>query len=407
MPSVSELGKRIKREKGARGWSYETLSGRSGVSVAALKRVVSGVQQGMHVDSVSRVAAAFGLPVDELTGHDAIPAAEAAADGVRNLRNVVLSPAMLPGLASLAVVDGEPRGVVDLAEAVTQGWANYWGGRLDLVVMELPALIAECRLAAAELGAASAALPLAQAWELAATALVNYGQEDLAGMAAERAVNAAALGDDPLLTATVTGTYSWVLLHQGRYADAEAVAVAAAMGVTPPRRAAAPAALASYGNLLMCAVAPRVALLGDPADLVDEARGIGAQLGGKTPVFQTAFGPNTVAMQEVYAYAMLKRPGRAMTAARAVELDQLEGISRGRHWLDLAQVHVDAGRTKNALGALKAASAMSPEWFGRQGIARSLVRQVREELTRPSDEVMALASLARVDTSDPGVSLVI
>lgn len=407
MATVSELGLNVMRLRKARNWTHEELSRRAGVSLSSLKRVQRGAQQGLATDAVVRLAEAFTVPVGELTGQPSVPAAEATAGALRDLRDMILSPVFLPGMAALVVADGEPRELAALEADVSAAWARYWRGDLDEMVRALPGLIAEGLVVARELGAAAAAKPLAQAWELAGTAMVNYGREDVAGIALERAVHAAVAGPDEVLTATVTGTASWVMLHQARYREAEAVALAAADQLAPTRRGALPVELAGYGNLLMCAIAPRVALGGDPVDLLDEARGVAGQLGRKTPVYQTAFGPTTVAMQGAYGYAMLKRPGDALRMAKDVEIGQLTGISRGRHYLDLGQSLVDAGRYPSALKVLRAAADIAPEWFGHQMIARSLVQQIREEQSRISDDLAGLAVLARVDTAEPAVSLVI
>lgn len=406
MAQPSELGKRIKRERGVREWSQEELSRRAGVGVATIGRVESGSQQGMHSDTVTRVAEALGLAVGELTGQSGTPATEAASAAVRDLRDVILSPSLLPGLAALAVADGEPRPATDLAAAIAAAWADYWAGNFDAVVAVVPALVAEARVAEAE-GGAEHVPNLAMAWELAASIMVFYGREDVAATGAERAVVAAARGDDPVLTATVTGTYSWVLLHQGRYAESEAVALAAAATIEPARRGASRLELAGYGNLLCNAVAPRVAQAKTAVDLVEAAAGVAAQLGRREAVYAASFAPNTVAMQNTYGWVMLKNPGKALAAAKRVDLADLPGIRAGRHRLDVAQALVDAGRYPAALNMLRLAADVSPEWFRHQAIAGDLIRQIREEQTRASDEVAALARLARVDAPGPTVALVI
>jgi hypothetical protein len=84
----------------------------------------------------------------------------------------------------------------------------------------LPSLIGEARLTARSAGPAAHGL-LAQSYDQAALLLVHMGKEDLAALAAERAITAAAGCDDELLHAMLRGTYAWVMLHQGRFADAE------------------------------------------------------------------------------------------------------------------------------------------------------------------------------------------
>jgi hypothetical protein len=61
-----------------------------------------------------------------------------------------------------------------------------------------------------------------------ASLVVHVGKEDLAAVAAERAIAAAASGDDERLHGTMRGIYTRVLLHQGRLGAADRIAVVAA-----------------------------------------------------------------------------------------------------------------------------------------------------------------------------------
>jgi hypothetical protein len=76
-----------------------------------------------------------------------------------------------------------------------------------------------------------------------------------------------------------------------------------------------------------------------------------------------AFAPVTVAMQETYGYATLKKPGKALTAARRIGRGELQGISRGAHLMDVAQAHFDQGHRRTAATTLLDARDVSPVWF--------------------------------------------
>jgi amino acid permease len=68
-------------------------------------------------------------------------------------------------------------------------------------------------------------------------------------MAARRALDLVAGGDDALLAAALTGSVSWQLLVSGRFAEAEHVAVRAAESIEPHGEVPT-AALSVYGRCL-------------------------------------------------------------------------------------------------------------------------------------------------------------
>jgi hypothetical protein len=110
-------------------------------------------------------------------------------------------------------------------------------------------------------------------------------------------------------------------------------------------------------------------------------------------VWETSFAAASVQMQATYAYAVQREPGKALKAARKVDLADLPGtISRGRHLLDVAQAHVDARHGGAAVSVLSQARQMAPVWFRHQQVARMLVSELLERqqrLTRPLRELAA------------------
>jgi len=183
------------------------------------------------------------------------------------------------------------------------------------------------------------------------------------------------------------------MLHQGRFADSERVAVAAAEAAGAVRDARPGRRDATRGVLLMTAVGPAAVAGGDVAAYVAEAAALAAGLGGPVSVHGTSFSVASVRMQAVYAYAVRRDYGRALREAAAVRpLEDLPGtISRARHLLDIAQAHVDAGETGEATGVLGQALRMAPEWFSHQEAARLLVGEIMDRKARLSDPLKDLA----------------
>jgi len=159
----------------------------------------------------------------------------------------------------------------------------------------LPPLIGEARLTSQTAGPPAHSL-LAQSYELAAFLMVHMGKEDLGALAAERAFTSAVPSNDELLHAIVQGTYAWVLLHQGRLAQSEKLAVTVADRMEPSFSAPTKT-IAVWGNLLMTALAPAAAAGHDFSQYVALASAGAERLRHKVNIYQTSFGPALVHMR--------------------------------------------------------------------------------------------------------------
>lgn len=375
--------------------TQEELAERAGVSADTVKKLEQGQRTTARISTLTALAKGLGVTPSALLGRRE-RLERNSPDGVLAVRDALLSPADLyPGIDPGDA--GEPMGAAELGAAVRHGWDCYWAGSLGELAGMLPGLIGEGRLAERENGAGACGA-LAQSYQLAADLMVHMGNDDLAAVAAERALSAAARGDDELQHATLAGTASWVLLHQGRHADAELVARKAAEAIEPRELGtAAGEHVTVYGALLLSAAAPAAAARAAAvAGYMDAAGEAAALLPGDRHDYWVSFGPTQVAMQRCYTSAVLGEPGRALDAARAVRQADLLPISWGAHHLDVAQACVDARKYRQATGALLTACEVSPQWFRHQGTARGLVRQLREHERRPSGPLKRLQAVTGV-----------
>jgi transcriptional regulator with XRE-family HTH domain len=395
MPELTgtELGDRLRRLRRERGITREELAARSGVSQVMIARTEQG-KRFPRLPILTNLASALDVSLSELL--DKQPRLGTDRDGasVLALRDLLLSPSLLPGITPAD--DAEPPTPEDLDTGLTQATAAYWDGRFAELATMLPHLITDTRLAARQ-DPVRSARPLALACDLAAALLVHFGRDDLAAVGAGQAVTAAAAGDDELLHATEEGTYAWVLLHQGRMGEAEHLASRAAQRIQPPFTAPAPN-LATWGNLLMTALAPAAAAGRDISDYISLAQAAATRLGRRQPVYLTSFGPTSVAIQTVHAHAVMREPAKALKAAHAIKPGDLTGISHGRHLLDIAQAHVDARHDKDATLTLTRARSIAPTWFAHQGIARMLTAELTQRARRLTPALRDLAA----STTMPG-----
>jgi transcriptional regulator with XRE-family HTH domain len=393
MSNITTIGSRLRSARRERGLTQERLAERSGVSVELISALEREKRESARITSLASLAKALGITESDLLDRrERLQGGN--AEGVLAVRDTLLSIADLPGI-DLADDSGEPTPLPALEFAIRRGWDLYWDGRLAGLASMLPGLIGEARITRKQDGPGASG-PLAQSYQLAADLMIHAGHDDLAMVAAERALSAAANGNDELQHATLAGTVSWVLLHQGRTADAEKVAAAAAAKIEP-RTSASPEHVTVYGSLLLSAAAPAATASrgSDVETYIGLARSAAGRREKDRHDYWTSFGPTQVAMQDTYTSAVLGRPGRALRAAAGVRRENLLAISWGAHHLDRAQalaMNGKPGSDGKAAQALAVAHGVSPEWFRHQGLARSLTRELagrKARLGEPLNTLMA------------------
>jgi transcriptional regulator with XRE-family HTH domain len=388
----STIGDRLRGARRERGLTQEQLAERSGVSVELISALEREKRETARITSLTNLANALGITVSDLLDRRE-RLQKNNTEGILAVRDTLLSVTDLPGI-DFAADSGEPTPLPELDAAVRRGWDLYWDGELAGLAAMLPGLIGEARITREHAGPA-AARPLAQAYQLSADLMVHTGNDDLAMVAAERALAAAARGDDELQHATLAGTASWVLLHQGRTGDAEKVAAAAAEKIEPRMSTATPEHVTVWGSLLLSAAAPAATASrgSDVETYIGLARSAAARWEEDRHDYWVSFGPSQVAMQDTYTSAVLGRPGRALKAARGVRRESLLPISWGAHHLDKAQaLATDSTQEgdRQAAEALAVACEVSPEWFRHQGLARTLTRELADRHSRPSEPLSSL-----------------
>jgi transcriptional regulator with XRE-family HTH domain len=387
MTDASPLGARLKAARKDRDLTQEELAEAAGLSRDLIAKLEQGQRQSARLISLVKLANALDVELSTLVGKRDQLGADRDGGSVLTLRDAILSPSFLPALDDGA--EGEPTAVEVLQDAVNDAWRHYWAGEFGPLLARIPGLIAEARLSHSAFGP-SAARVLSQSYDLGANLLVQLGRTDLAAIASERAIVAAHDGDDEFLWATLHATYSWLLLHQARLEESERVAADIAARIEPSF-SSPPTHLAAWGNLLVTALAPAAAAGRDVAEYVSMASAAGERLGERVPVYHTAFGPASAAMQAVHAYTVRREPAKALKAARRLQPGDLRGISWGAHLLDVAQAHADTRHFKTAEERLLEARAQSDVWFRHQAVAKNLVETIREEETRLSPGIRSLA----------------
>ena len=370
----STLGSRIRTLRG-KVLTQQYLADAAGVSVDLIRKLEQGARQTASITSLQKIARALDVDVAELLGKPrSLPSTHPNAGTVAIRR--ALTP--VDDLLDEMPVDVDVLGLRDARRSVEYAWGAYWSGRYDVLSTVLPGALPQLRATVVTDDRAEVHDLLARLYWVTACTLVQLGQTDSAYLAIRQALHAARTSEDELLYATLCGSLSWQLLIQGRYEEAHAVAVKAAVTIEPQGRVEPPH-LSAYGSLILtgATAAGRAGWLGEAEHLLSTADEVAQRVGGDRHDYETYFGPSQVVMQRVDIDVVTERYEKALTAAKRMpERVGLPLAARARHLTDQALAHSRLGQSDRALDALLTAERLGPDWITYQTLPRMIVSEL-------------------------------
>ncbi|QHC25898.1 helix-turn-helix domain-containing protein [Streptomyces sp. GS7] len=389
------IGDRIARLRLRRKLTQEGLAERAGLSVDVVRKLEQGVRQTARLSTLNALAKALDVEPSALVGKPATFEVRGEGDqpSVLALRQAVSPVSELLGEEP----DPEdPPGIAALQDALRSTERIRREGRMAEIGALLPQLIKDAKAvahAATGSEAAAAQSVLAEAYQVAATTLAALGKEDAAFTALERAMAAAAKGDDPHLETVGFSSLAWVLTKQGRLADAERVALKAAERIEPGFRSP-PVELALWGILLLRAAT--AAVRRERRDTVHELLAMATAAAARITVdrldYATPFGPTNAGVAKVNFLVEMEESAAALRAARTVpELHTLPPTWRARFHVDRALAYADLDKDDAAVAALLTAERTAPEWMRYHSTSLRLVADLRGRERRRASPLTELA----------------
>jgi hypothetical protein len=239
----------------------------------------------------------------------------------------------------------------------------------------------------------------ARTHHLAATTLIKIGEADLSWIAAERAMQAADLSDDPLVLASAARAGTHALLSVGRYADALDLGSTAAEWLRARIEQADPAALSLLGMLnLRSAIA--AGLRQDrtvSAELLDQAAHAADQLGQDANYWQTGFGPTNVELHRVSVALELGDIAYVTEHGPNIPAQHVPAERRASLKIDVARALTSWARDDEALGILLSAEREAPQLLRHNPMVREIVRTMHRRAPGGgrSSALLALAERCR------------
>jgi hypothetical protein len=273
--------------------------------------------------------------------------------------------------------------VATLRTAVSKARSDFQTARYDHLAAGLPGLIANA-VATQQCADGShrptASSLLADAYITAANFMVKLNEDPLALTLADRALQAAETGDDPLTIADARRAVATMLRRTGRRAQARELLVAAARDIEPLGRVS-PEQLSMYGTLLETA-AYTAAVDGNrrtASEFIGEAKTAAARLGRDANYRFTAFGPANVTLYQVSIAQVLGDSGTAIETAKTLSPAAIPTAERrGRYWIDVARAFHQWNKPEPCYRALLAAERDAPA----EVRYRPPVHRITEDLLR-------------------------
>ncbi|QIZ38894.1 helix-turn-helix domain-containing protein [Saccharopolyspora sp. ASAGF58] len=387
MSNQRSLGDRIRELRGAI-YTQQALADRAGLSVVLIRKLEQGARQTTSVASLHKIARALDVTLADLLVPVSIPEHD-QDQGVTALRHAV----------SLATPPKDDPATIQEARFVEIAtWRTYWSGQHDDAVRALPERIR--RLESGLATSADADRPvyiysLSRVLWAAARTLTVLRHPDAAHIAAQRAISLSTELDDPVMTASVTGSLAWQLMVSGRYEESRDLSVSTAVAIEPGRTYTTPQ-MSVYGSLLLQAgnAQARAGNAVDAKHFLSEAREIAAKVPDGQCHHGSIFGPSSIAMQHTDIAINLGEFGDALAATKTMPggSSALPILSKCRHDTDRALVCLRTGDKDRAVALLSATAAAVPFWFKNQRLPKSIVRDL---LHTPASKSPQLRTLAR------------
>ncbi len=313
---------------------------------------------------------------DALIEAQAAPVGGAERDVVAAIRRVLLGFGSPPADTLL----GGDLDVMVLDRRVNEAWKLRQGSRYMELGQMLPALLVDAQVASREMTGDQQAVAfslLAHSYNTASSVLRKLGDNGLAVIAADRAVQVARTVGEPLLLAASAYRLANAFLPAGRVVVAIEVGLCASSGLES-RRDASTGHVATWGGLLLTAAvaAARQGDSGEAWELVGEAKAAARRLRTDHADLHTIFGPTSLAIQGVQVAAELGDGREVLRRAKSVEPTRLPSylVERRSHYLiDVARGHAHRADDPAALTTLLEAERLAPQEVRYNPMASELV----------------------------------
>ncbi|MGH8887195.1 MAG: helix-turn-helix domain-containing protein, partial [Egibacteraceae bacterium] len=394
------IGENIARLRALADLTQEELAEKADVSVDLIRRLEQSSRLSARIASLYHIANALDVPLSVLLAQPNVlrpSERDGEQGGVLAVRQ-----ALTPTKNGIARTDEAPEALsaAELQRSAQEGWRLYNSGKFSMLAALLPELISAGELATQQLTGqqrAEAFAALVDFYQVAALLVTQLAHDDLGFIAAQKAIAAADHADDPNLRAAVFVTLSWVLLRQGRLAEAEQVALDTANDSEPSFAKATPVELSVWGVLLGSGMwaASRNEKHAQAADLLSLIQAAAHRVGEDRYAYSWPFGPTQAAISAVALAVDRGDSGRALQLVQQVpKTGKVPLRTTARYLLDVALAQCLENKNADALTTLREVRELAPEWMRYQVLAREITRALLTKQGATRSRLPGLRELA-------------
>lgn len=374
------IGERIAFYRRRRGYTQEVLAGLVGRGTDWLAKIERGDRPPPRIDKLTELARTLRVPLGDLLGQPELFEEENELDDVPAVRDALMSPRRLSKLLFGSAAAGAPPRPTSVF--VERSWDDYQAGKVGNVVAALPGLLQTAQALEDADGVSPAVRE--QCWavsarthHLVATTLAKIGESDLSWLAAERAMHAADVSENPLVLASASRSGTHALLANGRFGDALELAHTTAAWLQPRITQHDPAAISLLGMIYLRAAvaAARHQDRSTAAELLRLATDLGNELGEDANHWKTSFGPTNVVLHRISA-ALDLEDIQFVTANGDVPVDHMPAERGMSFRIDVARGYSLAGQDDDALSTLQVAERKSPQLVRNNPRVRDTLRDL-------------------------------
>ncbi|MGW5052219.1 helix-turn-helix domain-containing protein [Actinokineospora sp. NPDC004072] len=380
-----QLGSRVRYWRLRRNLSRKQFADMVGRSTSWLDKIETGERALARVPMIERVADALGIDPTVLT--DTV-AAERASHCV-DASEVLAIRSALSHYPGLAVQQSSPVKLADIqrqAEYLDQAWLS---SRFTVVARHLPKLMtdAQCAvLTALPADQVAAYRVLVTTYRLASSMLLKFEANDVAWLAADRAMHTALVVDDTWALARATRSVARAMTSTHQQGEAIATLLAMADRMRDEVSANERHLLSLYGMLYLAA---SITAAGQEdarlaRDMHDEAITAALRFESHYDDHHTYFGLTNTLIHRVSALVRLHEGGRALEFAATIDPSSVATLSverRSNYLLDLTEAHTSVGNYRQAVTLLAQAEQVAPEEVRCRPLAHGLLRSLLENTT--------------------------
>ncbi|MGH3901509.1 MAG: helix-turn-helix domain-containing protein [Pseudonocardiaceae bacterium] len=388
------IGRRVRYWRTRRNLERQQFADMVDRSTSWVDKIEKGERCLLRLPMLERVAEVLNIDPTALTDSSA---AQRAADCVDAVEVQVIRTALgrYPSVAAAgsdrrcATLDTVTRQLVYIEHA----WSS---SHFTVVSKHLPKLLGDAQVAVLTTSAANQVVAhraLVAAYRLASSMLLKFNANDIAWLAADRAMHTALAVDDTVALARATRSVARAMSSSGQRADA----IAVLMGMADRMRPQLPAReheLRSLYGMLFLAASIAAARQDDATQAVamhQEAEAAADRIGARHDTHQTSFGPANVAVHRVAALVRLHEGGRALEYAQGIDTalhGTLPPERKANYLLDLTQALVQVGRYSDAVGTLGEAEHVAVEEVRCRPLAHGLLRSLLDTTSGESGRLV-------------------